>query len=199
MAQTDKINGKLHLGTGANPVRLSYVTLMEPSAVEEGQDKKFSVSVLIPKTDTVLITKIKKLIAELVKEKWSSKKPAKLDNPLRDGDELDDEGERIRGSEYAGHYYLSCKAKKRPTCVTQKKEIIDLDNLEEQIYSGCYAIVSVNFYTFEKAANKGVGVGLNAIQKVKEGEMLGDGFTYADDEFGELEIADEYDDLDYLN
>ena len=57
-----------------------------------------------------------------------------------------------------------------------------------EVYSGCYARVSLNFYAFNTNGNKGVACGLGNIQKIKDGEPLG-GRTNAADDF--TTIADD--------
>src|SRR5690625_664172 len=85
-------------------VRFSYLHVFEPHAIEEGQDKKYSVSLLIPKTDKKTLNAIKKAI-EAAKvagaPKWGGKVPPNLKMPLRDGDV-----DRPDQPEYAGHYFV---------------------------------------------------------------------------------------------
>lgn len=52
-----------------------------------------------------------------------------------------------------------------------------------EVYSGCYARVSLNFYAFNSNGNKGIACGLGNIQKIRDGESLG-GKTTAADDFG---------------
>ena len=70
-------------------VRLSYVNVFEPRASQPGQDPKYSVCVLIAKSDTATLTKVKAAI-EAAKQAgaslWGGKVPAGLKSPLRDGD-----------------------------------------------------------------------------------------------------------------
>ena len=57
------------------------------------------------------------------------------------------------------------------------KPILD----RNEVYSGCYARVSLNFYAFNSNGNKGVACGLGNIQKIRDGEPLGSRTTAADD------------------
>ena len=50
-----------------------------------------------------------------------------------------------------------------------------------EVYSGCYARVSVNFYAFNSNGNRGIACGLGNIQKVRDGEPLGGRSSAADD------------------
>lgn len=166
-------------------VRLSYAHLLEPSAVEEGQEKKYSVALIIAKDDAATLKKIETAVAaakELGKTKWGGKIPAKLKLPLRDGDE-----ERPDDPTYANSYFLNCSSKTKPQIVDKAlNEIIDAD----QIYSGMYARVSLNFYPFDTSGNRGIAVGLNNVQKLADGEPLS-GRSSAADDFGGLESEDD--------
>ena len=106
--------------------------------------------------------------------KFGGKKPNKaaLKMPLRDGDlERDDEA-------YKGHYFINANSKTAPQIVDKAvKPILD----REEVYSGCYGRVSLNFYAFNSNGNKGVACGLGNIQKIKDGESLGNRTTAAED------------------
>jgi len=172
-------------------VRLSYCHLFEPHAVEEGQDKKYSVSILIPKSDKDSLAKIQKAIDAVKKEatdKYGGKLPKNFKMPLRDGDE-DREGDEA----YAGHYFINCSSKQKPQVVDKDLNPI-LD--QSEVYSGCYGRVSINFYSFDKSGNKGIACGLNNVQKLKDGAPLGGGST-AEQDFAEAIEMDE-DDNDLL-
>lgn len=54
----------------------------------------------------------------------------------------------------------------------------------DEIYPGCYCRASVSIYTFNKKGNKGVALGLNNLQKLKDGERL-DSRIKAEDDFDE--------------
>lgn len=168
--------------------RLSFANVWEPKAINGG-DAKYSTSILIPKSDKNTLKKIKaatEAAKELGKnEKWGGKIPKNIHTPLRDGDEEVDE----KGEAYAGHYFLNASSKNQPGIVDRNRdEIIDTT----EVYSGCYARLSLNFYPFDTNGNKGVAVGLNNIQKWADGDFLG-GRSRAEDDFDDLE--DEEDDF----
>lgn len=166
-------------------VRLSYFNGWKPTSVEDGGDKKYNTAALIRKDDKETIAKIESAINFLkdeAKKKYSGKLPAKFKLPLRDGDE-----EKPDDDSYAGCLFLNASSKNKPGIVGMErdsagklKEITD----ESQVYSGAYARLSLNFYLFDKKGNKGIGVGLNNVQKVKDGEPLA-GSSNADDDFAE--------------
>ena len=167
-------------------VRFSYVNIFRSRAFNDGQDAKYSICLLIPKSDKATIKKVKAAIEEAVQEgvssKWSGRKPGNLKLPLRDGD--DERAEEA--PEYAGMYFLNANSKTKPGIIDRdRNEILD----PEEVYSGCWGRASINFYAFDSHGNRGVGVGLNNIQKLKDGERLGSARASAEDDF-----ADDYED-----
>lgn len=170
-------------------VRFSYLHIWEPTAIEEGQDKKYSASIIIPKTDTKSLDAVRKAIEtakESGKSKWGGKIPPKLKLPLRDGDE-----ERPDDPAYAGCYFLNASAKTKPGIVDKNRQPV---LSQDEVYSGCYGMVSLTAFPFDAAGNKGVAFGLNHIMKVKDGEPLG-GRSSAESDFAEVQIPEEVDDL----
>lgn len=167
-------------------VRFSYVNIFRSKAFSQGQDEKYSICLLIPKEDKATLKKIRDAIdAEIesgVSSQWGGKKPAKLKLPLRDGD-LEKADEH---PEYAGMYFLNATSNDKPGIVDRNKdEILD----PSEVYSGCWGRASINFYSFNKNGNRGVGVGLNNIQKLKDDTRLGGSRAAAEDDF-----ADDYED-----
>lgn len=162
---------KTQVVTGA--VRLSYVNVWEARAASENEDPKFSVCVMIPKKDTKTVEAVKAGIASALDASLATKfggKKAGLKMPLRDGDELDDDGERVRGEEFKGMFFFNASAKKRPIVLdVNKDEVLD----KTEIYSGIWANVAVNFYSFVGDKAKGIAVGLNVIRKLRDDEDLG--------------------------
>lgn len=165
--------------TGTN-TRLSYFHGWDPVSINGGAEK-YSTAVLIPKSDKKTIDAIDKAIDTAIEEgisKFGGKKPNKaaIKLPLRDGDiERDDDA-------YKGHYFINANSTTPPQIVDQRVQPI-LDR--SQVYSGCYARVSINFYAFNSNGNKGVAAGLGNIQFVRDGEPLG-GQVSASDEFETL-------------
>lgn len=159
-------------------VRLSYVNLFEPRSIVEGGPLKYGVSVLLPK-DGDDAKRIKKVIDQMIKDEQATLKGTKgLTICLRDGD-TEKENE-----EYADHYFINVSNKQKPIVVDENRD--DIINPRD-IYSGCYGRVSMTFFAYNKAGNKGIGVSLNAVQKTSDGEALGGGYTRAsiDEDFGD--------------
>ena len=157
-------------------VRLSYANVWEPASIN-GSKPKYSVSLIIPKGDTKTIADINAAIDAAIQEgaaKFGGKIPNKaaLKLPLRDGDiERDDEA-------YKGSYFVNANSTTAPEVVDRSLQRI-LDRNE--VYSGCYARVSINFYAFNSNGNRGIACGLGNIQKVRDAEPLGGKTSAADD------------------
>ena len=163
-------------------VRLSYVQIFSKKSFTEGTDAKYSLCVLVPKKDTKTLKKIqaamKSAAEEGISTKFNGKKPSNLHMPLRDGDE-----ERAdEAPEYKGMYFFNCKSDRKPGIVDKDcNEILDPD----EVYSGCWGRVSVNFYPYSVNGNKGVAVGLNNVQKLKDDQRLGGVAASAEDDFND--------------
>lgn len=167
-------------------VRLSYANVWEPKSINGGAEK-YSVSLIIPKSDKKTINAINAAVDEAIEEglaKFGGKKPNKaaIKLPLRDGDtERDDEA-------YAGSYFVNANSQTPPQIVDQN--VNPIMNRSE-IYSGVYARVSINFYAFNSNGNKGVACGLGNIQKVRDGQPLGSRSS-AEDDFAAIEDEDDF-------
>ena len=166
--------------TGVN-TRWSYANVWDPKSINGGAPK-YSVSLIIPKSDTATVNKIKAAIQSAYEEGESKLKgngksvPALsiLKTPLRDGDL-----ERPDDPAYAGSYFVNANATSAPGIVDADRQPI-LDRSE--VYSGVYGRASINFYAFNSNGNKGIACGLNNLQKIKDGEPLG-GKSRAEDDF----------------
>lgn len=170
--------------------RWSYCNAWEPKSINGGTPK-YSVSLIIPKSDTVTVEKIKAAIKAAYDEGQSKLKgngksvPAlsAIKTPLRDGD-----AERPDDPAYANSYFVNANSTTAPGIVDADRQPI-LDHSE--VYSGVYGRASINFYAFNSNGNKGIACGLNNLQLVKSGESLG-GKSRAEDDFAD-------DDDDFLS
>ena len=170
--------------------RWSYANVWEPKSINGGTPK-YSVSLIIPKSDTATVGKIKDAIKAAYEEGQSKLKgnsksvPAlsALKTPLRDGD-----AERPDDEAYKDSYFINANSATAPGIVDADRQPI-LERSE--VYSGVYGRASINLYAFNSNGNKGIACRLNNLQKISDGEPLG-GKTRAEDDF-----ADE--DEDFLN
>ena len=163
--------------------RWSYANVWEPKAIDGGTPK-YSVSLIIPKTDTATIEKIQAAIKAAYEEGASRLKGngktvpqlSVLKTPLRDGDL-----ERPDDESYANSYFVNANSATAPGIVdADRQPIID----HNEVYSGVYGRASINFYAFNSNGNKGIACGLNNLQKIKDGEPLG-GKSRAEDDFAD--------------
>lgn len=164
-------------------VRLSYEHLFKPYAHQPGQEAKFSVTILVPKSDVSTKQRIDAAIEaatqEGIREKWGGVKPPIVANPVYDGDGVRPNGDPF-GEECKGHWVFTASSKVAPQIVDLNlNPIID----QSQIYSGIYARVSVTFFAYNTNGKRGVGCGLNAVQKLEDGEPLG-GRVSVEEAFG---------------
>lgn len=164
-------------------VRFSYANVYEAKSIN-GSDPKYSVSLIIPKSDKKTLAEIKSAIEQAKKDgisKFGGKVPANLKLPLRDGDvdRADDEA-------YKDSYFINANSKDKPGIVDKNINPI-LDQTE--FYSGCYGRASINFYAFNQNGNKGIACGLQNLQKLSDGEPLS-GRSRAEDDFSTAEEDD---------
>lgn len=171
-------------------VRLSYANLWEPKSINGGAPK-YSVSLIIPKSDKRTLDKIKAAIQVAYVEGEGKLKGngktvpalAVLKTPLRDGD-----AERPDDEAYANSYFVNANSGTAPGIVDNQQEPQPI-TVRSEIYSGVYARASVNFYAFNSNGNKGIACGLNNIQKLRDGDPLG-GKSRAEDDFATADDDD---------
>ena len=177
--------------TGKNTI-FSYLTVNEPKVPLGGGTPKYSVSLIIPKSDTETVEKIRAAIQAAYDEGLSKLKgnsrtaPALKDlrNPLRDGDK-----DRKGDEAYKDSWFVNANSTTKPGVVDADCQPI-LDSSE--LYSGIIGRASVTFYAYNSNGNKGIACGLNNLQKLRDGTPLG-GHSRAEDDF-----ADADDDEDFL-
>lgn len=175
---------KITIGTKENPVRFSYANVHQPVSVN-GSEPKYSVSIIIPKSDKQTVKKINEAIEKELqanKDKFGGKLPSNLRKPLRDGD-VDREDDEA----YANSYFINANSKIKPGIVDA-----DLDPIVDpsEFYSGCYGRVSLNAFVYNVNGNKGATFGLNHVMKTADGEPLG-GRSSAEADFADNSYDDD--------
>ena len=168
--------------------RWSYANVWEPKSINGGTPK-FSVSLIIPKSDTVTVAKIKNAIEAAyhegearLKGNGKSVPPlAGIKTPLRDGNL-----ERPDDPAYANAYFINANSATAPGIVDADRNVI---LTHSEVYSGVYGRASINFYAFNTNGNRGIACGLNNLQKIRDGEPLG-GKSRAEDDFSSNEDDD---------
>lgn len=164
-------------------VRLSYVNLVTPKAQNQGDTPKYSVQLLIPKADTATIADIRASIKAAadaaVNKLWGGVRPAiDFESILHDGDGVKPDTGAPYAPECKGHYVLNASSTSKPGVVDVSN--INVDLASQDIYSGMYGRVTLNFYGY-KNRKTGVGCGLGNVMKTRDGETLGGGASAASD------------------
>ena len=191
MANTDSIRAPL--------ARLAFVNLLKPGERFNRKSKKnaeyYNCNLLWPKSQD--LTELRKLVVEAAVAEWGEKAKELLNsevihNPFLDGDGKNavnkKTGERYAG--YKGTTFVRVGSYQRPKMVTKKLEPV---TSSDELYSGCYVYAVLNAYTWtDDQGGRGVSLGLNMIQVVKDGERLGGGGGGDPDKFFE-KIDDEPD------
>ncbi|MGI6546802.1 MAG: DUF2815 family protein [Fastidiosipilaceae bacterium] len=170
--------------------RWSYANVWEPKSINGGVPK-FSVSLIIPKSDKKTIEAIKKAIQAAYKEgeaklKGNSRSVPPLESiktPLRNGDT-----ERPDDEAYANSFFLNANSTTQPGIVDANVQPI---LTRSEVYSGVYGRASINFYAFNSNGNRGIACGLNNLQKIRDGEPLGSR-TSAEDDFADFVEDDDF-------
>ena len=172
-------------------VRFSYVTIFEPRAGEDGGEPKYSIALLIPKSDTTTVEKIKAAMKEAADafraKNGQASLPANPMSPLHDGDGTKPNSGEPYGDECKGCWVMNASSKQKPL-------ILDAFGNEctdpGEIYSGCYGRAVINFFGYSNR-RKGIGCGLMGVKKLTDGDPLGGARASADD------FNDGYEDDDF--
>lgn len=153
--------------------RLSYCNLTAPRAAQQGGEPKYSVTLLIPKTDVATKADIDAAIQaaanEALSKVWNGARPPQLRVPIYDGDGVRPSGVPF-GDECKGHWVMTASTKNKP-------QVVGIDNINcelapSDIYSGMYARVTIRFFGYSNSGNKGIGCGLGNVMKTRDGEAL---------------------------
>lgn len=154
-------------------VRASYMNVFQPKVPQGGGEPKYSVTLLIPKSDVATINKIyaeiEKAKQEGIQKVFGGHIPPVCKIPLHDGDGVKPTSGEPFGEECKGHMVITASAKMQPSIVG-----LDMQNIinPADVYSGCYIRANINFFAYNTNGNKGIGCGLNAVQKIDDGEPL---------------------------
>jgi len=174
------------------PFRLSWPALDAPKKGKKGG--KYEVTMLFPKTAD--LSDMKRIRKEALIDKFGRKaveeKKIKFTSALRKGEEKED----LEG--YAGSIFTVAKTKFQPGCVKKTKkgpEIVDVDDIQEVFYPGCWCVAKVNSYAYDEDGNRGANYGLKSIMKVKDDERFGGGPVDATEDFEDYD-SDDSDDED---
>lgn len=165
-------------------VRLSYVNLVTPRVNNNDPTAtpKYSVTILIPKSDTAVKQNIDASIEAAATDAqskiWNGVRPPVMPIPIHDGDGVRENGTPY-GPECKGCWVITASSKNKPQVVHQSD--INTELLPQDIYSGMYARVTINFFGYNRAGKRGVGCGLGNVMKTRDGEALAGGASAAAD------------------
>lgn len=179
-----------------NNIRLSYPNVFAPRAQAAGQAEKYSLTVLLPKTDKAT----KAAIDAAIKEVYEAEKNRKfkgllfeeIQTPIHDGDGRKPKGGAY-GEECKGQWVLSTSSKNKPGVVgpdrgPDGKPLPCTD--QTKVYAGCYGSVGVNFYAYDVSGNRGIACGLNAVLTKGYGDPI-DGRVRAEDYFDAEDLGED--------
>ncbi|MDU0938786.1 MAG: DUF2815 family protein [Clostridiales bacterium] len=153
-------------------VRLSYAHLFKPYSFVPGEEGRYSVTCLLPKTDTVTKVAIDNAINQAkqlgASSAWKGAVPPVILTPVHDGDGLKSDGNPY-GPECKGHWVFSA---------TSKFPVLVVDSngtplAETDVYSGCYGRVVIKLKPYSAPGKKGIGFYLTVVSKTRDGEPLG--------------------------
>lgn len=171
------------------PCVFSYLNCWEPKAAQDGGKPKFSVSLIIPKSDTKTYEKIQAAIQAAYQEGQGKLKGngksvpplSSLRTPLRDGDidRPDDEA-------YRNAWFINANSDSAPGVVDAECQPI---MNRSEMYSGVKGRASIAFYSYNVNGNRGIACGLNNLQKLADGTPLG-GKARAEDDFATEDVDD---------
>lgn len=168
-------------------VRLSFVHLFKPYAFQQGQEEKYSTTILVPKTDVETKARIDAAIEAAkqkgITDKWNGVMPPIVPTPIYDGDGVKPSDGTEFGPECKGHWVFTARSS-----ADQPPEVVDrMRNPilnQSEIYSGVYGRVNVTFFPYMFGGKKGIGCSLGPVQKLEDGTPLGGSAPTAAQAFG---------------
>ena len=181
-------------------VRLSFARLFDARAFKEGQKPRYEATFLLDpsnKKHAKKIKEIKKETKRIIAEMWGEKIPKKLPKCVGFAKDLEMDYEG-----YEGMFVVKVnKSDGRPLVVDRDKSPLRAE--DGRPYSGCYVNANITLWTQASSNDPSnpdgprVNGNLRSVQFLRDGEAFsGSGPVDADDEFEEMEDADEENFLD---
>lgn len=167
--------------------RLSYVTLEKPKVITKDSPPKYGVVLMIPKSDTKTMDAVRAAIEAAKENDTGNLKGAKkIKQVLKDGDHED----YLEETNYHGHYIINAYSNEnKPPQLRVLKDGAIAEAKPGDIYSGCWAAVTINFYTYN-ISGAGIAAGLNNVLKLRDDERFAGGRS-AEEDFSDLTSDDD--------
>ena len=183
MANLNKKNSETAIRIGE--VRFSYPRVFEPRVDEQSGKAKYSCCILIGKDNKEALQLIEDATRAAAKKGadkfWKGKIPANLKKPLRDGDT-----DHPEDPAFEGMMFLNASNPYKPKVAARDEfGIVSVEDPMD-FYAGCYGAVTLEFFPYEAKGNKGVGVSLGNVIKLREGEHLAGSVESAEASFADL-------------
>ena len=164
---------------------ITYPSLFKPESYKL-EEPVYKATLLISKDKDM--EKLNDAMREATYHKWPNRDKefyGKLRKPIRDGNSkaISKNGIVDKESFYFDHYFINVKSKYQPQIVNIYNDPI---TNEDEIYGGCIVKAYLSFYGYDFAGNFGIGAGLRAICKVRDGEPIGGGKIDTAEVFGNV-------------
>lgn len=185
--------------------RGSYVHILEPEKLPQSETLAWGLQCVFPKTPVVeawikelngayqqvLIDKFKgdttkiKEVVKILKAKRSF--------PVRDGDLAEDTASLSNAEQLKGCYFINTHNRfRQPHVLKMNGEPIAPESLTvDDVYSGAWYRVMLEFWYYDTAGNKGISSSVAALMKTKDDESLGGGTSRNEAASAMSEFADE--------
>jgi len=176
--------------------RGGYVNILESRALPGDEEKlAWGMQCMFPKDGegvTEWVNDLKKIYVQVLIDKFGQEKAKEMAGviskkrkfPLRDGDDPSDTDGLANAEQLIGHYFLNSNNQfRQPYIIGPAGKRLDPDALDaDDIYSGAYYRVMLEFWYYDKKGNKGISTSLAAVMKIKDGANLGAGTTSSEAE-----------------
>ena len=176
--------------------RGGYVNILESRALPGDEEKlAWGMQCMFPKDGEGVaewVNDLKKIYVQVLIDKFGQEKAKEMAGtiskkrkfPLRDGDDPLDTDGLANAEQLEGHYFLNSNNQfRQPYIIGPAGKKLDPNTLSsDDIYSGAYYRVMLEFWYYDKKGNKGVSTSLAAVMKIKDGTNLGAGTTSSEAE-----------------
>ena len=187
--------------------RGGYVNILEARPLPQSDKMAWGMQCMFPKSDVVKawVEELKQVYAQVLTDKFGQQEAQKIAKvllakksfPVRDGDDPGDAGALSNAEQLQGHYFVNANNKfRQPHIIGAMGKPVDPAILTlDDVYSGAWYRVMLEFWYYDTAGNKGISTSLTAVMKVKDGDNLGGGTTATEASNAFNDFADEAADI----